>query len=53
MALHQHVSDNMHTSFDQSFEDFAGKLPALGDALKLNEKTGQTPFDSFPFKTSD
>ena len=42
--LHEHVSSNMHSAFEQSYEDFGGKMPGLYEGVNLNKKTGHMPF---------
>ena len=34
----------MHKTFEQSYEDFGGKMPGLYEGVYLNKKTGHMPF---------
>ena len=36
----------MHSAFEQSYEDFGGKMPALYEGVNLNKKTGHMPFEN-------
>ena len=34
----------MHSAFEQTYEDFGGKMPGLYEGVNLNKKTGHMPF---------
>ena len=36
----------MHSAFEQSYEDFGGKMPGLYEGVNLNKKTGHMPFEN-------
>lgn len=36
----------MHSTFEQSYEDFGGKMPGLYEGVYLNKKTGHMPFEN-------
>ena len=44
--MHEHVSSNMHSALEQSYEDFGGKMPGLYEGVNLNKKTGHMPFEN-------